>query len=155
MALVKPFFILLILPFLVGSLADQNEASRNSNCMDSEPFLIKNRAAKAKKPYLTVNLKTNAVNGGKKTGKVNQQWMWRDCDSGRTLVNVATGNCLAKKGKRGVVSECGGDESFFYYSEEDNRLSEELYWTWARLVRRKSAFQFAKKIRFFKGTSTP
>ena len=153
--MVKPLFILLILPFLVGSLADQNEASRNSNCMDSEPFLIKNRAAKAKKPYLTVNLKTNAVNGGKKTGKVNQQWMWRDCDSGRTLVNVATGNCLAKKGKRGVVSECGGDESFFYYSEEDNSLSEELYWTWARLVRRKSAFQFAKKIRFLKGTSTP
>ena len=73
--MVKPFFILLIFPFLVGSLADQNEATRSSNCKDSEPFLIKNRAAKAKKPYLTVNLKTNAVNGGTRTGKVNQQWM--------------------------------------------------------------------------------
>merc|ERR1712156_451247 len=90
MALVKPLFILLILPFLVLSLADQNEASRSSNCQDSEPFLIKNRAAKAKKPYLTVNLKTNAVNGGKRTEKVNQQWMWRDCDTRRTLVNVTT-----------------------------------------------------------------
>ena len=97
--------IFLVLTCSVESTANQKkEQARNSNCKDSEPFFIKNRSAKAKKPYLTVDLKTNAVNGGKKSGETNQQWMWRetgDCDAraSKNLVNVATGGCLTRKGR--------------------------------------------------------
>ena len=103
-------FALFLLTFSVESNANQkNEQARSSHCKDSAPFFIKNRSAKAKKPYLTVDLKTNAVNGGKKTGETNQQWMWReigDSEFGysKNLVNVATGGCLTRKGNGALVS---------------------------------------------------
>merc|ERR1712018_340035 len=75
------------------SLDDYGSFSlRSANCENSEPFLIKNR--KKRKSYLTADLKTNAVNGDKKTGKANQQWIWSRCDNAIQLVNVATGGCL-------------------------------------------------------------
>ena len=70
---------LFVLLFSVKTEANQKkEEARSSleradsNCKDSQPFFIKNRSAKAKKPYLTVDLETSVVNGGEKTGEANQ-----------------------------------------------------------------------------------
>ena len=124
----------------------------SSSCQDSAPFFIKNRSRKAKKPYLTVDLATNAVNGGRKTGEANQQWMWRDCGGdGRNLVNVATGLCLTKKGKGGRVAECEETTFWFWYEEDGTMENGE----WARLVKQKSALQFVTEMKYLKGTDTP
>jgi len=127
----------------------------SSNCQDSEPFFIKNRSRKAKKPYLTVDLATNAVNGGRKTGEANQQWMWRDCgkDGDGNLVNIATGLCLTKKGKGGMVAECEETKFWFWY-EVDGTLENERF-EWARLVKQKSALQLVTEMKYLKGTDTP
>ena len=83
----KEFLALAVLIFLVVKSDAKDEEVRSTlvrastNCKDSEPFFIRNRSAKAKKPYLTADLKTNVANGGKKTGKGNQQWMWRECEN--------------------------------------------------------------------------
>ena len=83
----KEFLALAVLIFLVVKSDAKDEEVRSTlvrastNCKDSEPFFIKNRSGKAKKPYLTADLKTNVANGGKKTGKGNQQWMWRECEN--------------------------------------------------------------------------
>ena len=74
--------VLLVIFSIVKSDANQENSLdrrgsfslRSANCENSEPFLIKNR--KKRKSYLTADLKTNAVNGDKKTGKANQQWIW-------------------------------------------------------------------------------
>merc|ERR1719411_2069191 len=89
---------------------DQDGWALSTGCNNSEPFFIKNRSTKTKKPYLTVDLATNAVNGGAK----NQQWMWSQCFSAIHLVNVATSGCLTREGKGGLVSvnECR-DNSFW------------------------------------------
>merc|ERR1712212_245551 len=112
------FVALVVLIFSVK--ADANaETERDgwdlsTGCNNSEPFFIKNRSTKTKKPYLTVDLATNAVNGGAKTGEENQQWMWSQCYSAIHLVNVATGGCLTREGKGGLAStdECR-DNSFW------------------------------------------
>ena len=78
------FVALVVLIFSVK--ADANLETRSSldrlgwslstDCENSEPFFVKNRSTKkTKKPYLTVDLATNAVNGGAKTGEANQQWI--------------------------------------------------------------------------------
>merc|ERR1712222_116433 len=159
----KRFLALFVLIFsVVKSNANQkNEETRSSleragsNCQDSAPFFIKNRSRKAKKPYLTVDLSTNAVNGGRKTGEANQQWMWRDCgkDGDGNLVNVATGLCLTKKGKGGMVAECEETKFWFWY-EVDGTLENERF-EWARLVKQKSALQFVTEMKYLKGTDTP
>ena len=155
------FLALSLLIFSVECNANQkNEQARSSNCKDSEPFFIKNRSPKAKKPYLTVNLKTNAVNGGKKTGEANQQWMWReigDCESGgsKNLVNVATGGCLTRKGKGALVSSECEENSYWWYNEEDATLEEETSFEWARLMKRRSALRIVSEIRYLKGTHIP
>merc|ERR1712032_134119 len=159
----KRFLALFVLIFsVVKSNANQkNEETRSSleragsNCQDSAPFVIKNRSRKAKKPYLTVDLSTNAVNGGRKTGEANQQWMWRDCgkDGDGNLVNVATGLCLTKKGKGGMVAECEETKFWFWY-EADGTLENERF-EWARLVKQKSALQLVTEMKYLKGTDTP
>ena len=60
---------------------------------------------------MTVNLKTIAVNAVKNTGDLRQQWIWRACGNSdeKLLVNLATGGCLTKKKKTGLVSsKCKG-----------------------------------------------
>ena len=164
----KKFLALFVLIFSIESNAKQTTAEARSsleragsNCKDSQPFFIKNRSAKAKKPYLTVDLETNAVNGGEKTGEANQQWMWRylssDCDVGasRNLVNVATGGCLTQKGKKGLVSSGCEENSYWYYNDEDATLEEETSWEWARLVKKNSALKIVAEMKFLKGTLTP
>ena len=159
---------LFVLLFSVKTEANQKkEEARSSleradsNCKDSQPFFIKNRSAKAKNPYLTVDLETNAVNGEAKTGEGTQQWIWRNCDwpheagTGMNLVNVATGGCLAKKGKKGLVSSKCKKDSVWFYAMQTGTLRETTSSTWARLVKKKSALKIVKNIRFFKGTTTP
>ena len=84
--MVVKFVALAVLIFSVKS--DANEQTKNSldrglssNCENSEPFLVKNR--KKRKSYLTADLETNSVAGGKESGETNQQWIWSNCyDSG-------------------------------------------------------------------------
>ena len=154
-------FLLLAYSDSVESNANQkNEQARSSHCKDSEPFFIKNKSAKTKKPYLTVDLKTNAVNGGKKSGESNQQWMWRetgDCEIGgsKNLVNVATGGCLTRKRKGASVSSECEENSYWWYNDEDATVEEETSFKWARLVKRKSALRIVSEMKYLKGTHTP
>merc|ERR1712212_6180 len=160
--------------------ADANAETRSSlerdgwdlstGCNNSEPFFIKNRSTKTKKPYLTVDLATNAVNGGKKTGEENQQWMWSQCYSAIHLVNVATGGCLTREGKGGLVStdECR-DNSFWELwdgtlmrwgqrnVDSDYGWFSESFFEFARLVKRKSALRIVNpdEVKYIKGTETP
>jgi len=146
------FLALFLLTFTVESNANR--------CKDSEPFFIKNRSPKAKKPYLTVDLATNAVNGGEKSGETNQQWMWRgtgDCDilNSKNLVNVATGECLTRKGNGALVSSECEENAYWWYNDEDGTLEEETAWEWARLTKRKSSLQITSDMKYLKGTQIP
>ena len=101
--MVVKFVALVVLIFAVKS--DANEETKNSldrNCENSEPFLIKNE--KKRKAYLTADVRTGAVNGAKKNGDANQQWMWNTCEDATYLVNVATGGCLTLEAE--VSDEC-------------------------------------------------
>jgi len=146
------FLALFLLTFTIESNANQ--------CKDSEPFFIKNRSPKAKKPYLTVDLETNAVNGGEKSGETNQQWVWRgtgDCDvwNSKNLVNVATGECLTRKGNGALVSSGCEENAYWWYNDEDGTLEEETAWEWARLIKRKSALRITSDMKYLKGTQIP
>merc|ERR1712212_221862 len=172
------FVALVVLIFSVK--ADANDETRSSlerdgwdlstGCNNSEPFFIKNRSTKTKKPYLTVDLATNAVNGGKKTGEENQQWMWSQCYSAIHLVNVATGGCLTREGKGGLVStdECRDNSFWELYDgilsrwgqkkvDSDYGWFSESFFEYARLVKRKSALRIVDpdEVKYLKGTSTP
>merc|ERR1712039_1059058 len=62
---------------------------------------------KKRKAYLTVDVETAVVSGGKKNGEANQQWMWSKCKGAKGathLVNVATGGCLTLEAT--VSDEC-------------------------------------------------
>merc|ERR1712212_552014 len=170
------FVALVVLIFALK--ADANEKMRSSlerdgwdlstGCNNSEPFFIKNRSTKTKKPYLTVDLATNAVNGGAKNGEENQQWMWSQCSGAIHLVNVATGGCLTREGKGGLVStdECR-DNSFWELwdgtlmrwgqrnVDSDYGFFSESFFEFARLVKRKSALKIVNEVKYLKGTSTP
>merc|ERR1712037_972065 len=101
--MVVKFVALVVLILAVKS--DANEETKNSldrNCENSESFLIKNE--KKRKAYLTADVRTGAVNGAKKNGDANQQWMWRTCEDATYLVNVATGGYLTLEAE--VSDEC-------------------------------------------------
>merc|ERR1712212_307896 len=172
------FVALVVLIFALK--ADANEEMRSSldrdgwdlstGCNNSEPFFIKNRSTKTKKPYLTVDLATNAVNGGAKTGEENQQWMWSQCYSAIHLVNVATGGCLAREGNQGLVSadECRDNVFWELYDgmlscwgskmvDSDYGFFSESFYEFARLVKRKPALRIVDpdEVKYLKGTETP
>ena len=101
--MVVKFVALVVLICSIKSEA--NEEAKNSldrKCKNSEPFLIKNE--KKRKAYLTVDVETAVVSGGKKTGEASQQWMWSTCEGATHLVNVATGGCLTLEAT--VSEEC-------------------------------------------------
>merc|ERR1712212_1074776 len=166
------FVALVVLIFSVKADAnaetDRDGWDLSTGCNNSEPFFIKNRSTKTKKPYLTVDLATNAVNGGAKTGEENQQWMWSQCYSAIHLVNVATGGCLTREGKGGLAStdECR-DNSFWELwdgtlmrwgqrnVDSDYGFFSESFFEFARLVKRKSALKIVNEVKYLKGTSTP
>ena len=168
------FVALLVLIFSLKADANddyQDGWALSTGCNNSEPFFIKNRSTKTKKPYLTVDLATNAVNGGAKTGEENQQWMWSQCYSAIHLVNVATGGCLTRdEGKGGLVStnECRDNSFWELYNgmlsrwgskfvDSDYGWFSESFYEFARLVKRKSAFQIVNpdEVKYRKGTETP
>merc|ERR1712013_18248 len=127
----------------------------NNNCTISQPFYIKNRSPKAKRPYLTVHEKTRRVSGGKATGEENQQWVARHCDSITNVVNVATGGCLTKKKKDIVVAKKCKSSSNWSYDDETGTMKEENTGTWARMKKKKSAVNMVSEIKYLKGTQTP
>merc|ERR1712013_867743 len=56
--------------------SEANQGTKNSldrKCKNSEPFLIKNE--KKRKAYLTVDVETAVVSGGKKNGEASQRGM--------------------------------------------------------------------------------
>lgn len=145
---------ILSLLFLVLSV-DADWERADSACTESEPFFIRNRFRSHS--YLTVNLKTNAVNAVENTGTLRQQWMWRACGNSdeKLLVNLATGGCLTKKKKMGLVSsKCKGKWQF---NEKVGTLQEVKSGSWARLDKKKNKLVFVpqKKIKYIKGTETP
>merc|ERR1719495_1563874 len=140
--------------FLIIALFLLGEGNAD-NCTTSEPFYIKNRSPKARKPYLTVDEKTGRVSGGKSTGDENQQWVARQCDSITNVVNVATGGCLTKKKKDVVVSKRCKSNSNWSYKEESGTMKEENTGTWARMKKKKSAVNMASEVKYLKGTKTP
>merc|ERR1719495_2225553 len=146
--------IMLTNTFLVIALFFLGEGKAD-NCTTSEPFYIKNRSPKARKPYLTVDEKTGRVSGGKSTGDENQQWVARQCDSITNVVNVATGGCLTKKKKDVVVSKRCKSKSNWSYNEETGTMKEENTGTWARMKKKKSAVNMASEVKYLKGTKTP
>merc|ERR1711972_446569 len=84
--MVVKFVALVVLICSIKS--DANEEAKNSldrKCKNSEPFLIKNE--KKRKAYLTVDVETAVVSGGKKNGEANQQWMWSTCEGATHLIN--------------------------------------------------------------------
>ena len=133
-------FLLLLVSLFSGA---------ESNCKDSKPFYIKNWSTKTTKPYLTVDEDTSGVNGAAKTGKPDQQWMWRECEGvqNKDIVNVATGECLSIKGKKAKVStKCEGKYSWIYgqtYGTLELFLKNK--WTWLRLVKNKAAVKTSKQ----------
>ena len=140
------------------SMAEEERAyldRANNNCTTSQPFYIKNRSPKAKKPYLTVDEKTRRVGGGKSTGEENQQWVARHCDSITNVVNVATGGCLTKKKKDIVVTKKCKSSSNWSYDDETGTMKEENTGTWARMKKKKSAVNMVSEIKYLKGTQTP
>merc|ERR1719513_476966 len=140
------------------SMAEEERAyldRANNNCTTSQPFYIKNRSPKAKKPYLTVDEKTRRVGGGKATGEENQQWVARHCDSITNVVNVATGGCLTKKKKDIVVGKKCKSSSNWSYDDETGTMKEENTGTWARMKKKKSAVNMVSEIKYLKGTQTP
>ena len=167
------FIALVVLIFSLKADANddyQDGWALSTGCNNSEPFFIKNRSTKTKKPYLTVDLATNAVNGGAKTGDENQQWMWSQCYSAIHLVNVATRGCLTREGKGGLVSvnECRDNSFWELYNgmlsrwgskfvDSDYGWFSESFYEFARLVKRKSAFQIVNpdEVKYRKGTETP
>merc|ERR1711981_223280 len=78
-------------------------SERNDECTESSQFLIKNFSPNTKKPYLTLDMKTGSLSGGKlsKKGKPrsNQIWSWLNCADGDFLSNQAGGKLLSIKGK--------------------------------------------------------
>merc|ERR1712013_696905 len=140
------------------SMAEEERAyldRANNNCTTSQPFYIKNRSPKAKKPYLTVDEKTRRVSGGKATGEENQQWVARHCDSITKVVNVATGGCLTKRKKDIVVAKKCKSSSNWSYDDETGTMKEENTGTWARMKKKKSAVNMVSEIKSLKGTQTP
>merc|ERR1712107_171639 len=101
--MVVKFVALVVLICSIKSGANQGtKDSLDRKCKNSEPFLIKNE--KKRKAYLTVDVETAVVSGGKKTGEANQQWMWSTCKGATHLVNVATEGCLTLEAT--VSEEC-------------------------------------------------
>ena len=83
--------------------------------------------------------------------------MWRTCGNSdeRLLVNLATGGCLTKKKKMGLVSsKCKGKWQF---DEEVGTLQEVKSGSWARLDKKKNKLVLVprRKIKYVKGTETP
>merc|ERR1712212_1396579 len=131
-------------------------SERNEECTASSSFLIKNLSPNTKKPYLTLDVKTGSLSGGKlsKKGKArsNQIWSWLNCGDGDFLSNQAEGKLLSIKGKilNVVDSVSTSSAAAWIYDSELGTLRDVQSKKYVRLIKKKARVALAKKLRLMK-----
>merc|ERR1711990_1272489 len=131
-------------------------SERNDECTESSQFLIKNFSPNTKKPYLTLDVKTGSLSGGKlsKKGKArsNQIWSWLNCGDGDFLSNQAEGKLLSIKGKNlnVVDSVSTSSAAAWIYDSELGTLRDVQSKKYVRLIKKKARVALAKKLRLMK-----
>merc|ERR1712183_1218413 len=131
-------------------------SERNEECTESSSFLIKNLSPNTKKPYLSLDVKTGSLSGGKlsKKGKPksNQIWTWLNCGDGDFLSNQAEGKLLSIKGKNlnGVDSVSTSSAAAWIYDSELGTLRDVQSKKYVRLIKKKARVALAKKLRLMK-----
>merc|ERR1711990_1047255 len=131
-------------------------SERNDECTESSQFLIKNFSPNTKKPYLTLDVKTGSLSGGKlsKKGKPrrNQIWSWLNCGDGDFLSNQAEGKLLSIKGKNlnVVDSVSTSSAAAWIYDSELGTLRDVQSKKYVRLIKKKARVALAKKLRLMK-----
>ena len=154
-------FLLSVSLILLFSSSTTSELLWNDDCTESSPFLIKNVSPNAKKPYLTLGVKTNSLTGGKlsKKGKPtkNQIWTWVNCGGGDFLSNKALGEghtglgyFLSINGRALNVVDFNGSPSAWIYDSELGTLRDVQSKKYVRLIKKKSRVAMAKKLRLMK-----
>merc|ERR1712088_1266963 len=125
-------FLLSVSLILFFSSSTTSELLWNDDCTESSPFLIKNVSPNAKKPYLTLGVKTNSLTGGKlsKKGKPtkNQIWTWVNCGGG----------------------DFNGSPSAWIYDSELGTLRDVQSKKYVRLIKRKARVALTKKLKLMK-----
>merc|ERR1712158_199539 len=148
-----------LIPFFSSSTT--SELLWNDDCTESSPFLIKNVSPNAKKPYLTLGVKTNSLTGGKlsKKGKPtkNQIWTWVNCGGGDFLSNKALGEghtglgyFLSINGRALNVVDFNGSPSAWIYDSELGTLRDVQSKKYVRLIKRKARVALTKKLKLMK-----
>merc|ERR1719249_234763 len=131
-------------------------SERNDECTASSSFLIKNLSPNTKKPYLTLDVKTGSLSGGKlsKKGKPrkNQIWTWLNCGDGDFLSNQAEGKVLSIKGNalNVVDSVSTSNAAAWTYDSELGTLRDVQSKKYVRLIKKKARVALAKKLRLMK-----
>ena len=131
-------------------------SERNYECTASSSFLIKNLSPNTKKPYLTLDVKTGSLSGGKlsKKGKPrkNQIWTWLNCGDGDFLSNQAEGKVLSIKGNalNVVDSVSTSNAAAWTYDSELGTLRDVQSKKYVRLIKKKARVALAKKLRLMK-----
>merc|ERR1712038_786484 len=154
-------FLLSVSLILLFSSSTTSELLWNDDCTESSPFLIKNVSPNAKKPYLTLGVKTNSLTGGKlsKKGKPtkNQIWTWVNCGGGDFLSNKALGEghtglgfFLSINGKALNVVDFNGSPSAWIYDSELGTLRDVQSKKYVRLIKRKARIALTKKLKLMK-----
>merc|ERR1711993_113071 len=154
-------FLLSVSLILLFSSSTTSELLWNDDCTESSPFLIKNVSPNAKKPYLTLGVKTNSLTGGKlsKKGKPtkNQIWTWVNCGGGDFLSSKALGEghtglgyFLSINGRALNVVDFNGSPSAWIYDSELGTLRDVQSKKYVRLIKKKARVALAKKLRLMK-----
>ena len=154
-------FLLFVSLILLFSSSTTSELLWNDDCTESSPFLIKNVSPNAKKPYLTLGVKTNSLTGGKlsKKGKPtkNQIWTWVNCGGGDFLSNKALGEghtglgyFLSINGRALNVVDFNGSPSAWIYDSELGTLRDVQSKKYVRLIKRKARVALTKKLKLMK-----
>merc|ERR1719278_1467465 len=154
-------FLLFVSLILFFSSSTTSELLWNDDCTESSPFLIKNVSPNAKKPYLTLGVKTNSLTGGKlsKKGKPtkNQIWTWVNCGGGDFLSNKALGEghtglgyFLSINGRALNVVDFNGSPSAWIYDSELGTLRDVQSKKYVRLIKRKARVALTKKLKLMK-----
>merc|ERR1712051_418801 len=154
-------FFLSVSLILLFSSSTTSELLWNDDCTESSPFLIKNVSPNAKKPYLTLGVKTNSLTGGKlsKKGKPtkNQIWTWVNCGGGDFLSNKALGEghtglgyFLSINGRALNVVDFNGSPSAWIYDSELGTLRDLQSKKYVRLIKKKARIALTKKLKLMK-----
>merc|ERR1739844_256564 len=154
-------FLLSVCLIFLFSSSTTSELLWNDDCTESSPFLIKNVSPNAKKPYLTLGVKTNSLTGGKlsKKGKPtkNQIWTWVNCGGGDFLSNKALGEghtglgyFLSINGRALNVVDFNSSPSAWIYDSELGTLRDVQSKKYVRLLKRKARVALTKKLKLMK-----